>query len=273
MIDFAEVPEPPRDVGINEITSRSIKIKWKPSFAGNSAIVGFIVQYQSRCFDENSVNENQIVDKRNSQHYIQLEQRKFSGRSDELIVPLWKELYINDPNAQSYILRELYPWCEYELRMRAKNSIGLSDPSQMVLFRTAEEMPGGPPLDVSVEPISSNSLKIKWRPPDKFLQFGQIKGYYIGYRIIDTISSNGNSNNIKTKKTSNDQNHFMNVEGPTEQYAYKNVEVNLVESNVYEVAYLTNLKKNTIYAVVVQAFNAAGAGPRSDEVSNINVEC
>ncbi|KAF7492736.1 Down syndrome cell adhesion molecule -like protein [Sarcoptes scabiei] len=262
-----EVPEPPRDVGINEITSRSIKIKWKPSFAGNSAIVGFIVQYQSRCFDENSVNENQIVDKRNSQHYIQLEQRKFSGRSDELIVPLWKELYINDPNAQSYILRELYPWCEYELRMRAKNSIGLSDPSQMVLFRTAEEMPGGPPLDVSVEPISSNSLKIKWRPPDKFLQFGQIKGYYIGYRIIDTISSNGNSNNIKTKKTSNDQNHFMNVEGPTEQYAYKNVEVNLVESNVYEVAYLTNLKKNTIYAVVVQAFNAAGAGPRSDEIT------
>ncbi|OTF83835.1 hypothetical protein BLA29_000946 [Euroglyphus maynei] len=84
----------------------------------------------------------------------------------------WKELYINDVNVQSFILRELYPYCSYELQMKAQNSIGLSEPSQIVTFKTLEEMPGGPPLDVSVEPLSSNSLKIKWHPPDHYLQFG-----------------------------------------------------------------------------------------------------
>lgn len=228
-MDKPEVPESPRDVSVSEITSRSIKLKWKPSFAGNSAIIGFIVQYKAKCFEMNSK-----VNKRNPKQH-----------QDETIQ--WKELYINDANAQSFILRELHPWCNHELQMKAQNSIGVSEASQLIPFRTAEEMPGGPPVDVSVEPLSSNSLKIKWRPPDKYLQFGQIKGYYIGYRVID-----------------NNNNRFISDSG--EQYAYKNVEANIVESNVYEVAYLTNLKKHTLYSIVVQAFNSAGAGPRSDEV-------
>lgn len=149
--------------------------------------------------------------------------------------------------------------------MKAQNSIGKSDSSQIVTFKTQEEMPGGPPLDVSVEPLSSNSLKMKWRPPDHYLQFGQIKGYYIGYRIISndvtSISSSTNSRRVQS----------IDSLSMNEQYAYKNVEANLVETSMnngaYEIAYLTNLKKHTLYSIVVQAFNTAGAGPRSDEVS------
>lgn len=133
--------------------------------------------------------------------------------------------------------------------MKAKNSIGLSEASQLVTFKTSEEMPGGPPLEVSVEPLSSNSLKIKWKPPDKHLQFGHVKGYYIGYRVVDANQYIGDA---------------------SEHFAYKNVEANSVESNTLEVAYLTNLKKHTLYSVVVQAFNSAGPGPRSDEVCPYN---
>ena len=211
-------------MSLTEITSRSVKVRWKPSFAGNNAIVGFILEYRAKCFESN-------LHKRNSKH------------SDEV----WKDFFINDPNAQSFLLRDLYPWCAYELQMKAKNSIGISEPSQFASFRTAEEMPGGPPLEVSVEPLSSNSLKIKWKPPDRHLQFGQIKGYYIGYRLVDGTR--------------------FPIADTAEQFAYKNVEASGAESNAFEVAYLTNLKKHTLYSVVVQAFNSAGAGPRSDEVS------
>ena len=165
-----------------------------------------------------------------------------------LVDGMWKDVFINDPNAHFFLLHDLYPWCTYELQMKAKNSIGISDPSQLNSFRSAEEMPGGPPLEVSVEPLSSNSLKIKWKPPDRHLQFGQVKGYYIGYKLVDGT-------------------RYPIGENSVEQFAYKNVEASGAESNAFEVAYLTNLKKHTLYSIVVQAFNSAGAGPRSDEVS------
>lgn len=148
--------------------------------------------------------------------------------------------------------RDLIPYCPYELAMRAKNSIGTSEPSQVTTFRTGEEMPGGPPLDVSVEPLSSSSLKIKWRPPERPLQYGQIKGYYIGYRLVDGAGGGGGGGR----------------DGAEEQFAYKNVEASgVAESQATEVAYLTNLKKHTVYSIVVQAFNSIGAGPRSDEIN------
>lgn len=214
-------------MNIAEITSRSVKVRWKPSFAGNNAIVGFILEYRVKCMESN-------IHKRNLKHL------------DES----WKDLFINDPNAQSFLLRDLYPWCAYELQMKAKNSIGNSEPSQLSSFRTSEEMPGGPPLEVNVEPLSSNSLKIKWKAPDRHLQFGQVKGYYIGYRLVEGTRFPTGDNG--------------------EQFAYKNVEATGVEWNSFEVAYLTNLKKHTLYSVVVQAFNSAGAGPRSDEVGGGN---
>ncbi|KAH7642831.1 cell adhesion molecule-like protein 12 [Dermatophagoides farinae] len=273
-----EVPEPPRDVAVSEITSRSVKIKWKPSFAGNSAIIGFIVQFKAKCFHDHlhhhnhqsSINNNNdntvIIDKRTIDDVTSSASASAAATTTTNINgQTWKELYINDANLQSFVLRELYPWCSYELQMKAQNSIGKSDSSQIVTFKTQEEMPGGPPLDVSVEPLSSNSLKMKWRPPDHYLQFGQIKGYYIGYRIISndvtSISSSTNSRRVQS----------IDSLSMNEQYAYKNVEANLVETSMnngaYEIAYLTNLKKHTLYSIVVQAFNTAGAGPRSDEIT------
>lgn len=214
-------------MSVAEITSRTVKVRWKPSFAGNNAIVGFILEYRAQCFESN-------LQKRNLKH------------SDEV----WKDFFINDPNIQTFLLRDLYPWCAYELQMKAKNSIGVSEASQLASFRTAEEMPGGPPLEVSVEPLSSNSLKIKWKPPDKHLQYGLLKGYYVGYRLVDgsrfpAVAENAESLQLEYKK--------IEATGPA-------------ESNAFEVTYLTNLKKHSVYSIVISAFNKAGAGPRSDEV-------
>lgn len=236
----------------SDITSRSVKVRWSPSFAGNSAIIGFLVEYRGRCassgllihhhHEKSLLLTSSLVDKRNGKVF---ENEDISSGSN------WKEVFINDPNVQSFVLRELRPWCTYELQMRAKNSIGLGEASQVISFRTGEEMPGGPPQDVHVEPVSASSLKIRWKPPDRRLHYGQIKGYYIGYRLAEPGPNSAR----------------FNVESE-EQFAYKNVEANSADPNAYEVAYLTNLKRHTLYSIVVQAFNSIGAGPRSDEVNS-----
>ncbi|GFS81010.1 down syndrome cell adhesion molecule-like protein 1, partial [Trichonephila clavipes] len=101
-------------------------------------------------------------------------------------------------------------------------------------------VPGAPPLDVSVQPTGSQSLKVTWRAPRKELQHGKIHGYYIGYKIADT----------------------------DDQFQYKNVEA----TDGQELSYLTNLRRLTKYKVIVQAYNNIGAGPRSDEVSATTLE-
>ncbi|KAL1428773.1 hypothetical protein MTO96_002494 [Rhipicephalus appendiculatus] len=73
-------------------------------------------------------------------------------------------------------------------------------------------------------------------PPRKDLQFGPLKGYYVGYKVKDT----------------------------TDTYVYKTLE--LTPANLHDECHITNLKRNTDYSVVVQAFNAKGAGPPSEEI-------
>ncbi|GBL97525.1 hypothetical protein AVEN_209821-1, partial [Araneus ventricosus] len=72
-------------------------------------------------------------------------------------------------------------------------------------------------------------------PPEAALQFGAIKGYYVGYK----------------RKESNDK------------YVYKTLEN---RENFREERILTNLERNTKYKIRVQAFNSKGAGPPSDDV-------
>lgn len=130
--------------------------------------------------------------------------------------------------------------CKYEIRVRAENGLGRSEPSGVVTMTTSEEVPGGPPMDVMAEAASSTSLKIKWKPPAKHLQYGTIKGYYIGYKMVS-------DNN--------------------EQFAYKSVEATPNnDGNRFEISYISNLKRKTYYSIILQAYNSIGAGPRSDEV-------
>ncbi len=204
--NFAEVPEPPYGMSVNDVTSRSATIMWKSSFSGNSAITKFVIQYRTNCSD------NQ----------------------------LWQEVSTLSGNELKITIRSLIPMCYYEVRLFAENALGRSDPSSStIVFLTSEEVPGGPPIDVLVETTSSTSLKIKWKPPLKQVQYGKIKGYYIGYKIADF----------------------------DEQFQYKNVDISGDnDSTKYEVSYVTNLRRKTTYIIILQAYNSIGAGPRTDEV-------
>ncbi|XP_022250923.1 Down syndrome cell adhesion molecule homolog, partial [Limulus polyphemus] len=101
--------------------------------------------------------------------------------------------------------------------------------------------PGGPPLDVTVEATGATSLKVAWKPPRKDLLHGKLLGYYVGYKQEDS----------------------------QESFQYKNVET---PEDGEMASYITNLKRLTSYLVMVQAYNNAGPGPRSDEIQAKTLE-
>lgn len=194
-----------------DITSRSATILWKSSFSGNSAVIRYILEYKTNCSE---------------------------GKG-------WQEVSTPAGSDTRLTITGLTPVCYYEVRMFAQNALGRSDPtSGTLVFQTGEEVPGGPPTDVIIETTSSTSVKIKWKPPNKEVQFGKIKGYYIGYKIADS----------------------------DEPFQYKNVDVvSDGDPNKFETSYVTNLKRKTTYAIILQSYNSVGAGPRTDEVNTIKL--
>lgn len=75
-----------------------------------------------------------------------------------------------------------------------------------------------------------------WQPPKKDHQNGLLKGYYVGYK----------------------------KHGTTDPYTYKTLDTT---GSMTEEALLTSLHRSTKYAVLLQAFNAKGSGPPSEEIA------
>ncbi|XP_011698542.1 PREDICTED: Down syndrome cell adhesion molecule-like protein Dscam2 [Wasmannia auropunctata] len=143
----------------------------------------------------------------------------------------------------------LRPAVTYQFRMYADNELGRSQASDILETTTEGEKPGGPPRNLKVDPISSTEFNVTWDPPDHDLWNGEILGYHVGYKE-----------------------HRLGAE----QYTYKTVERRISTASVAlglartsmpgRQHHLTNLKKFTRYSVVVQAFNALGPGPMTQEV-------
>ncbi|OTF69966.1 hypothetical protein BLA29_007323, partial [Euroglyphus maynei] len=150
----------------------------------------------------------------------------------------------------SVTLNGLQPVTTYQIRIIAINDLGQSEQSDVLFVQTDEETPGGPPLHLKAIPLTSTSIKVSWKTPRKELQFGFIRGYYIGYRIIQS-SIDGSSS---PSSGSTQQSDFI----------YKTLEVK-GKDNVEE-CIISELKRASRYEIVVQAFNSKGAGPSSEPV-------
>ncbi|NXL51085.1 DSCL1 protein, partial [Podilymbus podiceps] len=137
---------------------------------------------------------------------------------------------------------DLHPASVYSIRMYSFNKIGRSEPSKELTVSTEEAAPDGPPMDVTLQPMTSQSIQVTWKAPKKELQNGVIRGYQIGYRE-NSPGSNGQYSIVEMKATG--------------------------DSEVYT---LDNLKKFAQYGVVVQAFNRAGTGPSSSEINATTLE-
>lgn len=138
-----------------------------------------------------------------------------------------------DRSAASYVIKGLEPRTKYVINLIAVNAIGASDGCTPIKVTTEDEPPTSPPRDVKVAGHSSTTLIVSWRPPAKS---SLVQGYYVGYRLL-------NSN---------------------EPFAYKTIDTSNSHDDDHTCT-LTGLKKNSRYSILVQSFNAKGAGPASEE--------
>ncbi|XP_064480133.1 cell adhesion molecule Dscam1-like [Ornithodoros turicata] len=191
---------PPRPEALN-VVSRAVTIIWKSPMNGNSPVVKYIVQYK-RSVDS------------------------WEKHLSEMIA---------EADQSQVTVQDLHPLTEYNFRVLAENAIGVGPSSDVLTVITEGEVPATPPQNVKVAAIGSKKIEVTWRPPPQHLQYGDIQGYYVGYR----------------------------VQGSADPYVFKTI---TKSSDTTVKCVIDNLLRATAYAVVVQAYNEKGAGPLSDEI-------
>lgn len=211
-----EKPDTPSDIQIVEINSRSIKLAWSQPFNGNLPITSYFVQYS-----DNRSSLTQINNKDNSKSVYNL-----TIKNNECLA----------------VLTQLKPAKTYYVRLIAENRLGVSDSSSIIDVTTDEDLPNGIPTKLKSVVISSKQIKVSWKSPDESTLNGQLKGFYVGFRLL------------------NDQGVSK------DQFVYKTIEINGKSMEQATTCTLGNLRKNSKYAIIVQAFNNKGTGPSSEEI-------
>ncbi|XP_014672723.1 PREDICTED: Down syndrome cell adhesion molecule-like protein Dscam2 [Priapulus caudatus] len=198
MLSVLEKPEPPGQVKVTGVSSRTIQISWNRPYDGNSEILKYIIEYQN-----------------------------VTGR--------WTDTRMQDlpANATVTTIRGFHPAYTYQFRLHAENALGRSDTSAVVTATTEEEVPSGTPVDVTIVATGSQSLEVTWRPPRRVQRNGELKGYYVGYKVRNSSLPY--------------QHHTVPYGGDSE------------EQHV-----ISNLHKFTYYSVVVSAYNRRGTGPSTE---------
>ncbi|CAD5116334.1 DgyrCDS5234 [Dimorphilus gyrociliatus] len=137
-------------------------------------------------------------------------------------------------NAKTIELQNLRKHTLYEIRVRARNSMGDGPWSQPIDIYVGEAIPSESPLDLTAEPISSTEIQLAWKAPPKRGQHGNI----LGYKVLYWIAAQKDRTVLA-----------INVPSATLRASLKNLEM------------------YTLYDIAVLAFNAAGEGPQTPPVT------
>ncbi|KAG8187492.1 hypothetical protein JTE90_027214 [Oedothorax gibbosus] len=191
-------------------------ISWSPPYSGNSRLLKYLLVYEEVAGDMERIPHGRVP----------------TSNVKQVAIP---------PSETTWSVPNLVPNTRYAFRISAINALGESESGNPVSVSTEEEAPGGPPLAVKALSLSSSAIKVIWEPPESQLQFGKIKGYYVGYKIKDS----------------------------TDKYVFKTIEN---KENFREERVLNNLERNTKYVIRVQAFTGKGAGPPSDDIEGETLE-
>ena len=55
----------------------------------------------------------------------------------------------------------------------------------MAIFRSSEDAPSEPPVDIRVAAVDCFTLQVSWKPPlTEYWKSSDISGYYVGYKKI-----------------------------------------------------------------------------------------
>ncbi|XP_055970755.1 contactin-5 isoform X2 [Sorex fumeus] len=146
----------------------------------------------------------------------------------------WKEKMVTSSEASKFIYRDesVPPLTPFEVKVGVYNNKGDGPFSQIVVICSAEGEPSAAPTDVRATSVSVSEILVAWKHLKESL--GRPQGFEVSYRK-DTEEEDA-TETVKTKGN---------------------------ESSVI----LTGLEGNTLYHLTVRAYNGAGYGPPSSEVS------
>ncbi|XP_006150167.1 contactin-5 [Tupaia chinensis] len=146
----------------------------------------------------------------------------------------WKEKMVTSSEASKFIYRDesVPPLTPFEVKVGVYNNKGDGPFSQIVVICSAEGEPSAAPTDVRATSVSMSEILVAWKHIKESL--GRPQGFEIGY--WKDMEQEDAAETVKTRGN---------------------------ESSVI----LTGLEGNTLYHFTVRAYNGAGYGPPSSEVS------
>ncbi|RVE76172.1 hypothetical protein OJAV_G00007620 [Oryzias javanicus] len=210
---------PPQDISCTSPSSTSILVSWAPpplEFR-NGIVTGYSIQYTT------------------------MEGNKTSKRIDGLT-----------PESSPYLLENLEKWTEYGITVRASTEAGEGPESLLLLIRTEEDVPSGPPRGVEAETVNASAIRVKWRAPAPERQHGQIRGYQVHYVRMNYGEPQGQPS-IRDILIDDSQWEY----GDSVEYAC----CRSAGSDTW------HLKSDTAYSVSVGAYTAKGDGARSKPIT------
>ncbi|KTG32606.1 hypothetical protein cypCar_00022826 [Cyprinus carpio] len=146
-----EMPGPPTNIAISNISPRSVTLQFKPGYDGKTSISRWLVEAQIGVIGE---NEEWVV-----VHQL-----------------------ANEPDARSLEVQGLNPYTYYRFRMRQVNIVGTSPPSQPSRkIQTLQAPPDIAPANITLRTASETSLWLRWVPLPEWEYNGNPE--LVGYRV------------------------------------------------------------------------------------------
>uniref|UniRef100_A0AAQ5Z7U4 Myomesin-1 n=1 Tax=Amphiprion ocellaris TaxID=80972 RepID=A0AAQ5Z7U4_AMPOC len=201
----AASPAPPYGITVLECVRDSMVLAWKqPNFIGGADITGYFVDYR------------EVID-------------GVPGK--------WHEANIRAVSERAYRVSDLKENKKYQFQVRAANMAGVGIPSLPSNTFLCEEWTiavPGPPHDLQIREVRSDSLVLLWKPP-VYQGRDPVNGFYVDIK---------------------------EAEAPEE--AWRGVNNKATEKSFYFILQIKNLKEGETYVFRVRAQNKAGVGNTSD---------
>ncbi|KAI2666017.1 Protein sidekick-2 [Labeo rohita] len=146
-----EMPGPPTNIAISNISPRSVTLQFKPGYDGKTSISRWLVEAQIGVIGEN-------------EEWVMVHQ------------------LANEPDARSLEVQGLNPYTYYRFRMRQVNIVGTSPPSQPSRkIQTLQAPPDIAPANITLRTASETSLWLRWVPLPEWEYNGNPE--LVGYRV------------------------------------------------------------------------------------------
>ena len=194
----AEAPKPVTGLNTREVWSRSASLYWNPL----TDVTGYVLHY----WVESHTGSNKRLEK------VQL-----------------------TSSQTSFLLQGLEPGSTYGISVSGVNEVGPGNPSATLKFKTGEEEPSAPPMDVRATAQGPSTICVSWRPPIREKWNGNLVGFYVGFKQTSELDR---------------------------PYQIRTVPYGAF-NHTYEY-FLTGLSRGTEYVVTVRAYNLVGSGPEFD---------